>query len=223
MWNSFLRLIMALSQTFRNRRRFWLLAILLLVVAAAMDGWVNRITVLRSAAAYWIVSDPEGPADAVAILGGGVETRPFAAAEYYRNGLARKVVLSSVRVREVEKLGLLPLHSDLNQAVLIKLGVPAVDIELFGKELSNTYEEAVALRGWAVLHNVRSIIVPTEIFPSRRVRWILNREFAGTSIFLRIIALDDPEFSRTNWWKNESGIISFQNEIIKHIYYRLKY
>ena len=197
--------------------------VLLLVAAVMTACWVNRISVLRSAAAYWIVSDPEGPADAVAILGGGLETRPFAAAEYYREGLTHRILLSNVRIRKTEVLGVLPPHADLNRAVLIKLGVREPDIELFGKDLSNTYEEAIALRRWALLNGVSSIIVPTEIFPSRRVHWILNREFAGLKTSLRIVALDDPEFSRTDWWKNESGVISFQNEIIKYMYYRLKF
>jgi hypothetical protein len=27
----------------------------------------------------------------------------------------------------------------------------------------------------------------------------------------------------TNWWQQEQGVIDFQNEIIKSVYYRLKY
>jgi uncharacterized SAM-binding protein YcdF (DUF218 family) len=212
-----------MNQSSRNSRKFWVLAILLLFAATVTACWVNRVSVLQGAAAYWIVSDHEGTADAVAILGGGVETRPFAAAEYYRKGLVHRILLSNVRIRKIEALGLLPLHADLNKAVLIKLGVPDADIELFGKDLSSTYEEAVALRTWALLNDARSIIVPTEIFPSRRVDWILNREFAGLRTSLHVVALDDPEFSRTDWWKNEGGVISFQNEIIKYLYYRLKF
>jgi hypothetical protein len=208
------------SRTFRY---FVYFAALILVAAVANAFWVSRVSFLRSAAEYWIVSDPEGPADAAAIFGGGVETRPFAAAEYYRKRLVHKSLVSNVRVRKTEALGVLPLHADLNRAVLTKLGVPDNDIETFGNELSNSYEEALALKKWALRNGARSIIVPTEIFSSRRVRWICNREFAGLMTSVNIIALDDPEFSRTGWWRNENGVISFQNEIVKYLYYRVRY
>jgi hypothetical protein len=61
-------------------------------VAAALGNgaWVGRGWLLLSAAGLWIVSGPFDPADAVAIFGGGIAGRPFAAAQYHRLGLARK-------------------------------------------------------------------------------------------------------------------------------------
>jgi uncharacterized SAM-binding protein YcdF (DUF218 family) len=206
-----------------RRHPFRATVLLTFLIVVAIGSWFGRAGLLRGAAEHWIVSDPLVPSDAMAILGGGVETRPFAAAEYYHNGLSPKVIVSNVRINKVEALGVLPLHTDLNRAVLIKLGVPETKIETFGTGLSNTYEEAVALRDWAVLNNARSIIVPTESFSSRRVRWILNHELATTGTAVRVVALDDPLFSRAAWWKSDIGIISFQNETIKYIYYRIAY
>ena len=42
-------------------------------------------------------------------------------------------------------------------------------------DLSSTREEALALRDWAAREKVRSVIVPTEIFAARRLRWMLHR------------------------------------------------
>ena len=58
------------------------------------EYWLKRELLLRAAANYWIVSDPVGPADAVAILGGDPGPRGVAAAEYYRKGLVHKVLIS---------------------------------------------------------------------------------------------------------------------------------
>ena len=68
------------------------------------------------------------------VFGGGLGVRPFAAAEYYQQGLAKKILVSNVRLDQAEALGFLPSHTDLNRMVLIKLGVPEAAIEIFGIE-----------------------------------------------------------------------------------------
>jgi hypothetical protein len=57
------------------------LAVLLLALSI---GWLARVQILQGVARAWIVSDSIGPADAIAVLGGGLETRPFAAADLYK-------------------------------------------------------------------------------------------------------------------------------------------
>lgn len=198
------------------------LALLALVVVLGVAGWFGRETLMRSAANLWIVSDETAPADAAAVFGGGLEIRPFAAAEYYRRGLVRKIVIANIGSSRAERLGVLASHVEANRQVLLKLGVPATAIETFGEGLSNTYEEAMALRDWAARSGTRSVIVPTEIFASRRLRWMLHRALADR-ITVRVTALEPLGYRRDDWWKHETGVITFQNEVIKYLYYRLKY
>lgn len=195
---------------------------LALIVALGCAGWYGRVPLLRGAAMLWIVSDPIGPADAVAVFGGGLEDRPFAAAAYYREGLVKKILVSNVREGPAERLGVLSPHTVLNRRILINLGVPEGDIETFGADLSNTHEEALALREWAVRAGAHSIIVPTEIFAARRLRWMLQRVL-GDDTIVRVPAVDVPEYRSSDWWQDEQGLISFQNEVIKYLYYRVKY
>jgi uncharacterized SAM-binding protein YcdF (DUF218 family) len=199
-----------------------LLVMLIVIGVFGVVAWFNRVALFREAVDLWTVSDAVGPADAVAVLGGGLETRPVAAAEYYRKGIVQKVLLSNVRAPALSS-DVLPSETELNRRVLISLGVPENAIELFGESLSSTYEEAAALRSWALRSHPRSLIVPTEYFSSRRVRWVLSRELADTGTQVQVPALDDPEYPRIEWWKNEKGFLVFQNEIIKFIYYRIKY
>jgi uncharacterized SAM-binding protein YcdF (DUF218 family) len=202
----------------------WHLALLLLATLAVLGtaAWFGRDMLLRSAADLWIVSDRPAPSDAVAVFGGGLEDRPFAAAAYYREGLVRKVVLPNIRPSPAELLGVLQSHVEANRKVLIRLGVPDSAIESFGTDVSNTYEEALALREWAVRSGAHSIIVPTEIFSARRVRWMLHRVFAGAAT-VRVPALDPIGYRKDNWWKSEVGLIGFQNELLKYLYYRIRY
>jgi uncharacterized SAM-binding protein YcdF (DUF218 family) len=199
-----------------------LLAALVLIAALSVVAWVERAPLLRQVAELWIVSDEPKAADAVAVLGGGVNDRPFAAAAYYRDGLVKKILLSVNRVGAATQLGAAPLDIEANRQVLLKLGIPESAIDTFGTGSLNTYEEALALREWAQHTGAHSIIVPTEIFSARRVRWMLHRAF-GDNIAIFVPALDPAEYRRDNWWQDEQGIIAFQNEVLKYVYYRIKY
>ena len=196
-------------------------AILLLIVLVAAV-WLGRAPLLRGVADLWIVSDPVTQSDVAVVLGGNVDMRPFVAAELYNKGLVTKVLISQVPETRSSKIGAIPGHSELNRMVLLKLGVPNAAIEMFGQVNWNTKEEAIALRDWANRHGVSRMVIPTEIFAARRLRWIFDREFAGSSVRLEVPAFE-PGYSRTEWWKTEAGIVAFQNEIMKYLYYRLKY
>jgi hypothetical protein len=55
------------------------------------------------------------------------------------------------------------------------------------------------------------------------VRWVVERELAGTGTRVQVPALDNPDYNPSNWWNDEKGVVEFQNEVIKYGYYRLKY
>ena len=40
---------------------------------------------------------------------------------------------------------------------------------------------------------------------------------------MRVPALDPLDYGRNDWWKHEAGVIGFQNEVMKYLYYRMKY
>jgi uncharacterized SAM-binding protein YcdF (DUF218 family) len=176
-----------------------ILAAFAVVAVLGTGAWADRDWLLLSAADLWIVSDPIGPADAVAVFGGGLADRPFAAAQYYREGLVKKILIDIPD----------------SEAVLLELGIQASAIETFGSGLKNTHQEVLALRAWTQRHSLHSIIVPTEIFCTRRVRWMLHRVFPN-EFAIRVIALDPPGYQRNNW-------SAFKIEVIKYVYYLVRY
>jgi uncharacterized SAM-binding protein YcdF (DUF218 family) len=187
----------------------WGLAMLMLAAAGLL--WFGRESLLQGAADLWIVSDPLIHADAIVVLAGNSQTRPPAAAELYRKGLANKVLVSH--------------WSDYqsNHAALLELGVPASAIEVFGKAATNTREEAVALRQWVERNPVSVLVIPSEPFFARRVQWIFRREFFGEPVAIEVKPFDSPGYSHEGWWKREQGWIAFRDEILKYLYYRWKY
>jgi uncharacterized SAM-binding protein YcdF (DUF218 family) len=186
------------------------IAIVILAVAGLV-GWLGRESLLREAANLWIVSDPLTHADAIVVLGGNSHTRPPVAADLYRRGLANRVLVSY------------PSDWQLNRAALLKLGVPASAIEVFGKANTNTREEAVALREWAERNAASVFVIPSEPFMARRVQWIFRREFSGRPVTIEVHPFNPPGYSREGWWKTKQGSSAFQNEILKYLYYRSKY
>jgi uncharacterized SAM-binding protein YcdF (DUF218 family) len=205
----------------RRIRRLWTIA--LLSAAIALLLWVERELLLRGAAEVWIVSDPVTQADAAVVLGGGIDVRPFAAAELYRKGLVKKVLVSAVEDDRAAALGAVSGHTEANRRVLLSLGVPAADIENFGSANKSTRDEALALRDWARGHAAKTLIVPTEIFVARRVRWMFRQEFQGRDVRIIVPSFEPPQYTAARWWEKETGIVAFQNEILKYLYYRLKY
>jgi uncharacterized SAM-binding protein YcdF (DUF218 family) len=199
------------------------MAAALVMAGLAGVAWVARAPLLQGAADLWIVSDPITPADVAVVLGGGVDVRPFAAAELYQKRLVKKILVSQVGDGRAVAIGAEPGHTEVNRQVLLKLGVPADAIETFGSSNKNTKEEAVALLEWTERHASRAVIIPVGSFEARRVRWAFRHEFTGQPVRIEISAFDSPENLRANWWTNDLGILSFQNEILKFIYYRLKY
>jgi uncharacterized SAM-binding protein YcdF (DUF218 family) len=195
----------------------------LATVVAVAGGWLLREPALRGAADLWIVSDPISRADAIVVLGGGLETRPFVAAQMWRRGLADKILISQSPEEPAASIGVMPSHSELNRQILLKLDVPAGAIETFGTANKNTRDEAVALREWTKRNAASAFIIPSEIFSARRVRWIFRHQFFGTAVSIEVPSIEPPSYTRRDWWKTEQGLIAFQNEVLKYVYYRLKY
>jgi uncharacterized SAM-binding protein YcdF (DUF218 family) len=198
-------------------------AVIFMLASVAVGGWLVREPVLVGAADLWIVSDSITRADAIVVLGGGLEIRPIVAAELWRRGLAGKILISQVSEERTASTGGIPSDSELNREALLKLGVPAGAIEKFGTASTNTRDEAVALREWAERNAASVFIIPSEIFPARRVRWIFRREFFGTAVSIEVPSFERPGYTRWDWWKTEQGLLAFQNEVLKYIYYRWKY
>ena len=202
------------------RRAMIGLAIVALAVGAA---WLEHEPILRHIAGWWDVSDELAHADAIVVLGGDIDVRPFAAAALYKQGYAAKILLSNIQSGKAERLGLIPSNTELNRDVLRKLGVPETAIVIIGENNSSTQQEAAAVREWAVQSQAKRIIVPTELFAARRTRWIFDRELSPVGVEVFVHAFPSPGYTLADWWRHRHGLVDFNNEVLKYLYYRAKY
>ena len=200
-----------------------LIAALLLLGLLAAALYAFRAPLLRAAADAWIVNDTLTKADAIVVLGGGNETRPFAAAHLFQQGLAARIFLTNPDPSGAAQLGLTLTEAELARAILLKQSVPAEAIFILPDLVHSTYGEAMAVRHWAETNAVRRVIIATDVFHTRRAGWIFAKTLNPAGIQVTVAAVPVREYSVTNWWQDERGIVALQNELLKYAYYRAKY
>ena len=195
---------------------------LILCVVLALV-FIFRAPLLRGMARAWIVNDPLTKVDAIVVLGGGVETRPFEAARLFQQGFAPKILLTNPQPSAPSQLNLVPTDTELTRGVLVKQGIPESSIFVAPEMVTNTFQESHAIWAWAKTNNVKSIIIPTDIFHTRRVRWMFHKQLAVAGIQVLMDAVPVREYTVEDWWQHEQGVVALQNELLKYAYYRLKY
>lgn len=215
---------MSLAGRLFSRRRLKFAAISLGLVALLFGlGWWQRAPLLKGAARLWVVAETPTPADAIVILGGGVELRTLKAAELYHAGFANRVLVMQPERTELNTLGLIVDQAALTIKLLKLKNVPDSAIVLLAPEVTSTLEEAEALAAWAKANGVHSLLVTTDLFHTRRARWILNRKLKEVGVDVKMMAVPQKKYDANNWWQTEAGVIDFQNEVIKFAVYRWRF
>ncbi len=204
----------------RLRQSAWLLAsgcALLLVC------YVFRAPLLTGVAQAWVVNDPPAKADAIVVLGGKPELRPYEAARLYHAGIAPLILYMDVKPSQAARQGLVLSEKEFTRRVLLSNDVPDTAIAAVGNGVATTYDEARAVRAWLATNSAKSILLATDLSHTRRARWIFQKELEGTGVQVHVHAIQQKEYGLTNWWQHEEGLVAFQNEFIKSLYYHLKY
>jgi len=193
----------------------------LLILACA--GWWWRAPLLRGVAHWWIVADAPVKADAIVILGGGLEWRSAEAARLYHAGLAPRILVMQPTPTKINQLGLLIDNGAMTRALLQVANIPADAVITLPQVVTSTFDEVRALTEWANQNNAHRFLVPTDMFHTRRARWILRRKLGDPSNDIRMIPVATRYYTADDWWQHEEGLIDFQNEIIKFGMYLCRY
>jgi uncharacterized SAM-binding protein YcdF (DUF218 family) len=185
------------------------------------------VFVAWGAARLLLVNTPLHQADAIVVMSGSAvyKERTRRAAEYYQQGLAPRIILTNDNVRgewsTAEQRN--PFFYERARNNLLHLHVPAEHVEVIPQPVTSTYDEAQALRAYAVAHGLRSLLVVTSAYHSRRALWTLNRVFAGTGIEISLQSVEAGEQTPRplTWWLHFSGWRMVVGEYVKNVYYRV--
>ncbi len=192
---------------------FWLLGLCALVLVFILF----RVEILSGLARAWIVDEPPAKPGAIVVLSGRVEARPFAAAKLYREGKAPAVVVTVAELTPTARLGLAKPEITVTCEALLGQGVPADAIHIVGTNLTSLAAESRAVVQWARKEGVRSLLVPTDPFSTRRARRAFTEALRGAKIEVGVVPIEMRGYRPSNWWRHEEGWIDFENEVTRFV------
>jgi uncharacterized SAM-binding protein YcdF (DUF218 family) len=214
-----IKLIMrVLAKRWMRKKSLWVIGVALTL------SFCFRFQILMAAGRAWLVPNTASNADAIYILGGNLDTRPFKSAAFFQEKLAPLVLIPTVEASPAEALGVTVSQAAAAQEILVKQNVPSAAIQLIPANVSSTYEEAEALLRYLQQHpEIKKVLIPTEDYHARRTRWVFRRVIPENLATCSVIPSPHLEFDSSHWWQSEEGLITFQNELIKMVYYYCKY
>src|SRR6185295_12114049 len=152
--------------------------VLLLFLAWSILAWgAARALVVRAELPH---------ADALVVLAGSATyvERTQRAAQLFANGVAARIVLTNDNLPSgwsaLQERN--PLFVELAVEELKRQGVPADKIEIMPGFVSSTYDEITRVREYSAAHGLRSILIVTSAYHSRRAWWTLRHVFRGSEV-----------------------------------------
>lgn len=199
---------------------------LLVAAAVTLAAWPFAAWV----AARGLIVDCElESADAVVVLAGSSTYRERArhAAEIYARGRAPLVLLTDDGQRSgwsAERQAN-PLFHERAAEELLKSGVPAERIRVLPGVVTSTHDEALRVREFVESEGVRSLLVVTVAYQSRRARWTMERVLGASGVRIGVDAPPPGEESppASTWWLRGLGWKLVPGEYVKLAYYVLFY
>lgn len=203
----------------RHIRRYIVAVVAIAVLAAALNPWT------LSFAPRWLdVGRPRQKADAVVLLNGGYDTRPFVAAALVHGGWAPKVIFCTVAPHAAQTAGAVPPSSEIVLKVLRYGGVSGESqVTLLDAKATTTFDEAKAVAGYLAEHPARRLLIVTEGPHTRRAEWIFRQVLADRPVEIVMISAPTEGFDPAAWWRSEAGFLFVVSEYFKLFYYALRY
>lgn len=175
-----------------------------------------------------IVNAPLEHADVIVVLSGSstfVE-RTHVAAQIYSEGIAEKVLLTN----DNRQGGWLsseqrnPFFYERARWELERLGVPEWKIEVLRPTVSSTQEEALAVLDYVESTKIRSLLIVTSAYHSRRALRTFRTVLAGR---VNVGLVSPPPGWQTpgaaSWWLSARGWRTVPTEYIKMVYYWIRF
>ncbi len=196
----------------------------LLVLAAVVMVAAARSSSVKSALARWLDTGslPQSKTDFAYVLGGGLATRPAAAAALFRQGRVERILVSHIGAAEAAQRGELPAYHELTMRILVGLGVPTEKITVIGRNCATTHDEVVALAEFLSTKPEASVTLVTDFFHARRSQWTAERAL-GSNRRITVFSAPGDGFDADSWWRDHRGVGAVLNEFSRTAFYVFRY
>lgn len=167
-----------------------------------------------------IVEKPLERANVIWVLGGSSTyiERTHEAAEAYKQGIAPKIFLVNDGVfggwNQAEQINL-PFY-ELSKRELIAQGVSDKSIEILPKLVEGTKDEADLFVEAAQKQNLKSVLLVTSAYHSRRTLWTFQKTVLKNNLSVEI-GLQSPP--KTSGWVSPGDWLIVGEEYVKMAYY----
>jgi uncharacterized SAM-binding protein YcdF (DUF218 family) len=107
----------------------------------------------------------------------------------------------------------------------VKEGVPEEAISIDDTAIISTYAEAVQVKKFidASPNTIKTIIVVTDIYHTRRARWAYQRVLGDQiTVLMAPVPFDKTGYTK-NWWSNSESRKMVAEEYFKLVYYHIRY
>ena len=214
-----------------QRARGCLVTLAATLAAVAVLGFVVyqlRAPLLTRVGGLLYHEDTLGPADAIAVLGGGRLDRVVEAADLYAAGYAPIVLLTRTPeipiIAELQARGLdVSTELELRLGYLEALGVPREATTVLQRVVESTQAEAQLIAEWAESRQISRMIVVTTGSHTSRARLVFDRVLRGRPTETLIRPSSAFGFEPATWWHARSDLRNGLVEFQKYAYYRVMY
>lgn len=179
-------------------------------------------------AKFLIMEAPLDKADAIVVLGGSAtyKERAHEAARLLHEGRSQRILITNDNTQgpwsPADQRNLFFYERSLRE--LRNGDVPPQSVEVLPQPVTSTYDEAQEIKAYALQHGLRSILIVTSAYHSRRALWVFTRVFRDTGIQVGlVIARREESPSPVKWWLTLRGWQFVPPEYVKMVYYLINY
>jgi len=192
------------------KRLFIALTVSVIILFASSPYWLSAY------GRYLVVDEKPRKSDAIVVLAGETVPRVAKGAALYRENYGDVVIMTGGRLstKYTEARIMLEEAADL--------GVPPSAVMLEEKSQS-TYENAVFVKKIIMESNIKSFILVTSSYHTRRSRYIFEKVFKDSGVEIITVSAPDPKYSPSSWWKDHEGQQKALTELANMVIYLLKY
>ncbi len=202
--------------------------LVLISIAALIVSFLCHKLILKGIGNYLIFAQSPQRVDIIVTLAGDDVPRGLAAVEMYRAGYAGRIFRAREKLPDgYEKLIALggkyaePRDNFREMLRSLDIGVPAFFTD--DREVESTYEEAKAVRDFLRKNNLKSIMIITSKYHSKRTYLTYKSLLKDDGVKIISCPTKYDEFDPERWWKVRSQAIKVLYEYERLPFYLLRY